>query len=101
MKIMAIICHNQDSGVESYGYIIWQSLKELFYIYLNDCDVRNVYHHLKELSDLDLIERTDSLQIDTDKKCYYTMTGKGLEMKGRYSHYLDILEKSTRVLRKY
>jgi hypothetical protein len=101
MKIMAIICHNQDSGVESYGYMIWQSLKELFHIYLNDCDVRNVYHHLKELHELDLIMRMDSSQTDANKRCFYMVTGKGLEMKGRYDPYITILEKSSSVLSKY
>ncbi len=101
MKIMAIIYNNQYSGTESYGYLIWQSLKELFHIYLNDCDVRNVYHHLKELHELDLIERKDSSQIDANKRCFYTITGKGIEMKGRYDPYIEILEKSPGVLSKY
>ena len=101
MKIMAIIYNNQYSGTQSYGYLIWQSLKELFHIYLNDCDVRNVYHHLKELHELDLIERKDSSQIDANKRCFYTITGKGIEMKGRYDPYIEILEKSPSVLSKY
>jgi hypothetical protein len=118
MKIMAIIYNNQDSGTESYGYLIWQSLKELFHIYLNDCDVRNVYHHLKELYELDLIERMDSSQIDelyeldliermdssqidANKRCFYTITRKGIEMKRRYDPYIEILEKSPSILSKY
>ena len=55
MKIMAIIDHNCGNGADSYGYTIWQSLKAHFYIYLTDGDVRNVYHHLKELTELGYI----------------------------------------------
>jgi hypothetical protein len=55
MKIMALICNNSDCGMESYGYNIWQSLKSNFHIYLNDNDIRNVYHHLRGLCELDLL----------------------------------------------
>ena len=101
MKIMALICNNQNSGRESYGYTIWQSLKELFHIYLNDCDVRNVYHHLKELCDLDLIVKADSPVTGVDKRCYYTITDKGLEMKIKYDPYLEILRKAPGFRSKY
>ncbi|UCD43763.1 MAG: helix-turn-helix transcriptional regulator [Candidatus Bathyarchaeota archaeon] len=101
MKIMALISFNQTVGRESYGYTIWQSLKELFYIYLNDCDVRNVYHHLKELCDLDLIEKVDLPASDVDNRCFYTITDKGLDMKIKYDPYLLIVQRAPGVRSKY
>jgi len=74
MKIMAIICHNCEKGSDSYGYTIWQSLKDVFHIYLNDCDVRNVYHHLKELCEIE---------------------------QGRYAPYLEVLRQASSPPSKY
>lgn len=101
MKVMAIICHNCEYGNESYGYNIWQSLKGVFHIYLNDCDVRNVYHHLKELCDLDLIAKVDSPVTGVDKRCFYTITDRGLEMKIKYDPYLEILQRAPGFRSKY
>ena len=99
MKVMAIICHNCEYGNESYGYNIWQSLKGVFHIYLNDCDVRNVYHHLKELGDLDLVARVEGE--DADKRCLYRLTERGQGMRDRYTPYLKIVHKSSGVKSKY
>jgi len=68
MKIMAIIDHNCGNGADSYGYTIWQSLKAHFYIYLTDGDVRNVYHHLKELTELGYLIRAENLLEDPTKR---------------------------------
>lgn len=101
MKIMAIIRHNCESGGMSYGYSIWQSLKDKFHIYLNDCDVRNVYHHLKELCDLELLERNEALETDPDQRCLYELTEKGRELEGRYAVYLEIIRRVTGMPSKY
>lgn len=95
MKIMAIICHNGEYGKDSYGYIIWQSLKDPFHTYLNDCDVRNVYHHLKELCELELLERIGTLDSDTNKRCLYKLTAKGRNLRYKYAPYLEILYQSS------
>ncbi|MCW3978578.1 MAG: helix-turn-helix transcriptional regulator [Candidatus Bathyarchaeota archaeon] len=101
MKIMAIICHNCEYGRDAYGYNIWQSLKELFYIYLNDCDVRNVYHHLKELCDLGLVARVEGEGADADNRCLYRLTETGQGMRDRYTPYLEIVHRSSGVKSKY
>lgn len=94
MKIMAVVCHNAECGLGSYGYNIWQALKEHFHLYLNDGDIRNVYHHLKGLCDIDLLVREEPHVMDSTKKCYYHLTEKGQNLKSRYEHYLDILQRS-------
>jgi DNA-binding PadR family transcriptional regulator len=100
MKIMAIVCHYCDCGKESYGYVIWQSLKDYFHMYINDCDVRNVYHHLKELCELELLERIESLNSDASKRCLYQLTEKGRDMRIKYAPYLEILHRGSGYLKK-
>jgi len=89
MKIMAVICHNGECGRDSYGYRVWQALKSHFYVYLNDCDVRNVYHHLNGLCELGLIERLQTPE-DADR-CLYRLTEKGRNLQDRYHPYLEVL----------
>ena len=101
MKIMAVIDHNCVNGADSYGYTIWQSLKNHFHIYLTDSDVRNVYHHLKELTDLGYIVREENLLEDPTKRCLYTITENGRSLENRYSPYLDIVRRSVGSTRKY
>jgi hypothetical protein len=93
MKILSVICYNAKQGVDSYGYNIWQDLKEHFFTYMNDNDIRNVYHHLNDLCRLKLLERekTD----DEGGKCYYYMTNSALDLRYRYQKYLDILESNS------
>ncbi len=95
MKIMAVIRHNCETSGISYGYNIWQTLKDYFYIYLNDCDVRNVYHHLRELCDLDLLERVEEQETDPNKRCLYQLTEKGRNMESRYAPYLEIVRRGS------
>lgn len=91
MKIMAIICHNLESGNDAYGYSIWQNLKDSFYIYMNENDIRNVYHHLNDLCELNYIVRNKT--DDIDPKCYYQITEQGKEIRQRYDKFLEILQK--------
>mgnify|MGYP001441617913 CR=1 FL=1 len=101
MKIMAIIDHNCSNEADSYGYIIWQSLKDHFHIYLMDGDVGNVYHHLKELTELGYLIREESQVKDPIKRCLYTLTETGRGIENRYSPYLDIVRRSAGQARKY
>ncbi|UCH57885.1 MAG: helix-turn-helix transcriptional regulator [Candidatus Bathyarchaeota archaeon] len=101
MKILALICHNCEYGKDSYGYTLWQSLKDYFYIYLKDSDVRNVYHHLSELTHLGYLTRMDNLEEDPNKKCLYQLTEKGRGLEARYAPYLDIVRRSLGPIRKY
>ena len=101
MKIMAIIDHNCVNGADSYGYTIWQSLKDYFHTYLTDSDVRNVYHHLKELTELGYLIREESIFEDSNKRCLYSITENGRSLENRYSPYLDIVRKSAGPASKY
>ena len=96
MKIMAIICHNCDLGEESYGYNLWQSLKGHFHIYLQESDVRNVYHHLRELNELGYLERRENIRDDPNTRCLYTLTEKGRGLESRFSPYLEIVKRRTK-----
>lgn len=101
MKIMAIIDHNCGNGLDSYGYTIWHSLQNHFHIYLTGSDVRNVYHHLKELTELGYLIREESIFEDPNKRCLYTITENGRSLENRYSPYLDIVRKSAGPASKY
>jgi len=94
MKIMAIVCYNAECGQESYGYNIWQSLKDHFHIYLEDNDIRNVYHHLKGLCALGLLSREEIQTPGAPKRCLYHLTEKGLGLRHRYTRYLEIVRRS-------
>ena len=91
MKILAIICNNGDCGQESYGYDIWKTMKAHFYIYLDDNDIGNVYHHLNDLCSQNYLTREDSVN---DGKCFYKMTENGQAFRDRYGKYIEILQSS-------
>jgi DNA-binding PadR family transcriptional regulator len=95
MKIMAVISHNLEHNHQSYGYNIWQSLKNNFYVYLKESDVRNVYHHLKDLCNLDLLERIETKHPETNITCTYQLTDKATHIKNRYIPYLNIIRQKT------
>jgi len=92
MKILAVICDNRENDAESYGYSIWQQLKTSFYIYMNDNDIRNVYHHLNDLCALGYITKTDGPRDCT--KCFYDLTTKGHGLRHRYQKFIDILNRN-------
>ena len=91
MKILAIVCYNGTCGQESYGYNIWQVLKNRFHMYVNNEDIRNVYHHLNGLCELNLLERNNSL--DNETRCMYKLTESGYAYMDKYKIYLNLLEK--------
>ena len=90
MKILAVIYTHQRLGKLSYGYNIWLCLKNNFYVYMNDSDIRNVYHHLNDLSKLGYIAKCPGASIDV-KQCYM-ITEEGNELKSRFDPFLTILE---------
>jgi hypothetical protein len=92
MKILAVIQNNEHLGNLSYGYNIWQSLKENFYTYMNDNDIRNVYHHLNDLCSLGYIRKCPDTS-DEIKQCY-RITAQGTGIEEKYRHFLDVLEKN-------
>lgn len=91
MKILAIISAYEELGKKSYGYNIWQCMKTNFYTYMNDSDIRNVYHHLNDLSSLGYIKKCPEASDDI-KQCY-RMTDAGKDIRIKYEPFLGILDK--------
>ncbi|MBN2334977.1 helix-turn-helix transcriptional regulator [Candidatus Bathyarchaeota archaeon] len=92
MKILAVIFSDRESGSESYGYQIWQQLKSSFYVYMNDSDIRNVYHHLNDLCAIGYIRK--SREDEECPKCYYEITAMGQSLRHRYQKFIDIISQS-------
>jgi hypothetical protein len=92
MKILAIISHNEESREESYGYSIWQCLKDNFYTYMNDKDIRNVYHHLNDLCGLGYLSR--SKRSEDCPKCFYELTPQAITFEQRYTKFVKILKQN-------
>ena len=92
MKILAVIHCNEQVGDVSYGYNIWQSLKDNFYTYMNDNDIRNVYHHLNDLCSLGYIRKCPDTS-DEIKQCY-RITSSGMNIEARYKHFLEVIKRS-------
>lgn len=91
MKILAVIYNNEQYGYESYGYNIWQSLKDEFYTYMNDNDIRNVYHHLNDLCILGYIKKCPEGSDDI-KQCY-RITQSGIAIEEKFRSFVNILMK--------
>ena len=89
MKILAIIYNNEQYGKESYGYNIWRSLKDQFYIYMNDNDIRNVYHHLNDLCSFGYIRKCPEGSDDI-KQCY-RITQSGVYLEEKFRPFVQIL----------
>ena len=89
MKILAVIYNNEQYGQESYGYNIWQNLKNEFYTYLNDNDIRNVYHHLNDLCTLGYIQKCPEGSDDI-KQCY-RITQSGVNIEEKFRPFVEIL----------
>ncbi len=97
LKIMAVIYNNEQQGLKSYGYHIWQCLREFFYTYMNEGDIRNVYHHLEDLCRLGYIAKCPNTS-DHIKQCY-RMTEQGLSLEEKYRNYLMVLnQRGSRLL---
>ena len=90
MKILSVIYTHQQLGKKSYGYNIWLCLKTNFYVYINDSDIRNVYHHLNDLHKLGYIIKCPEMS-DEVKQCY-KITEEGTGLKSRFDPFLAILE---------
>ena len=91
MKIMEVISAHEELGKKSYGYNIWQCLKNNFYTYMNDNDIRNVYHHLNDLCSLGYIIKCPDMSDDV-KQCY-RITESGTGLKEKFTPFLNILDK--------
>jgi DNA-binding PadR family transcriptional regulator len=89
MKIMALMNHHCNHDKECYGYDIWQCLQNHFHIFINESDIRNVYHHLTDLCSLGFIEKLED-EMNTNKTLY-RITEQGIDIQERYMPYLNLL----------
>lgn len=89
MKILAVISVYEKLGKKSYGYNIWQCLKTKFFTYMNDKDIRNVYHHLNDLCVLGYIKKCPEASDDV-KQCY-KITDEGNGLKEKFAPFVGIL----------
>lgn len=93
LKILAIIYQNELCGKASYGYNIWMILKKKLYCYLNPGNLRNVYRHLKDLTELGLVKRdTKQFATKAPERQLYSLTDNGKRLKQKFSQYLKILQ---------
>lgn len=93
LKILAIIHHNQSNGSPSYGYCIWRTLKTYFHCYFDHLSLRNVYRHLNDLSELELIDKeVDRSNNEGPERYLYSLSKKGRDMENRFIKYVEILD---------
>jgi DNA-binding PadR family transcriptional regulator len=91
LKILAIIRSCQDNGKPPHGYEIWKILQHAFHSYLEDRDLRNVYHHLDDLHELELISKTaDEREGNLLPRQIYLLSHNGEQLQARYHRYLEI-----------
>ncbi len=91
LKILAIIRSCQDNGKRPHGYEIWKILQQAFHTYLEDKDLRNVYHHLDDLHELKLITKTaDEKEGSLLPRQFYSLSDGGEQLQARYHRYLEI-----------
>ena len=78
LMMLAIIYHLEKQKQRPYGYVIWQILKRVFKSYLKPTDIRNIYHHLQDLTKMEYLEKKE---IETVKgfpdRQIYILTEKG------------------------
>jgi DNA-binding PadR family transcriptional regulator len=96
LKILAIMYQNELRGITSYGYSIWKTLKKKFRCYLDDRNLRNVYRHLKDLTEVGLVKKSaNQLPEKTPRRQLYILTNKGRGLKQKFEKYLQILEEAS------
>lgn len=78
LMMLAIIYHLEEKREKPYGYVIWQILKRVFKSYLKPADIRNIYHHLQDLTRMEYLERreTQTAKGVPDRQIYI-LTEKG------------------------
>jgi len=97
LMMLAIIYYlEKRRGEKPYGYAIWQILKKVFKSYLKPMDVRNIYRHLRDLTNMKYIKK---VEVETVKgapdRQLYALTDKGKKFtEDECKNHLELLEKS-------
>jgi DNA-binding PadR family transcriptional regulator len=95
LKVMAILHHEELTGITSYGYGVWKVMKERYHSCLNEDGLRNIYHHLEDLNDLGLIRKVSIQSVKgAPKRRIYSLTEKGRDLQNKYGRYLEVLQVS-------
>ena len=93
LKILAILFFNENCNEHSYGYSVWEILKEKFHCYMNKSCLRNVYHHLESLEKLGLVTKNGNVEISgAPPRNTYILTERGKALKSKFDKYLSLLE---------
>jgi len=95
LKVMAILRHEEQAGITSYGYGIWKVMKERYHSCLSEDGLRNIYHHLEDLNDLGLIRKVSIHSVKgAPKRRLYSLTEKGRDLQNKFARYLAVLQVS-------
>lgn len=88
LKILAILSHNDACQSPSYGYSVWKTLNEQYLSCLGEDGLRNVYHHLQDLQDQNLITNYQNQTLpDKPERQLYHLTDKAQTLKTQYQKY--------------
>ncbi len=94
LKILAILHNDEAIGTASYGYGVWETMNDKFYSSLGEDGLRNIYHHLRELHSLSLIEKgTVQAAEKAPERHTYRLTNKGRQLRNKYEKYLKPFQK--------
>jgi DNA-binding PadR family transcriptional regulator len=95
LMMLAIIYHLEKKRESPYGYAIWQILKRVFKSHLKPMDVRNVYHHLQDLTRMEYIEKREAQVVKgVPDRQLYALTRKGRKFtEDKCRSHLELLEK--------
>ena len=86
---MPVHYNKEQHGQETSGHNIWHNPNTEFYTYLNDNDIRNVYHHLNDLCTLGYIQKCPEGSDDI-KQCY-RITQSGVNIEEKFRPFVEIL----------
>jgi len=96
LMMLAIIYHLEKRKERPYGYVIWQILKRVFKSYLKPTDIRNIYHHLRDLTKMEYLERKETQAVKgfPDRQIY-VLTEKGRKItETRCKEHLRVLNEA-------
>jgi len=96
LMMLAIIYYLEKRREKPYGYAIWQILKRVFKSYLKPMDVRNIYRHLKDLTNMEYIRKVEIENVvGAPDRQLYALTDKGRKFtEEECKNHLETLEKA-------
>jgi len=98
LMMLAIIYHLEKQREKPYGYAIWQILKTVFKSHLKPTDIRNIYHHLQDLTKMEYLRKGEMQTVKgfPDRQIY-VLTEKGRKItETKCKEHLEVLSKVKR-----